>query len=89
MVYTQELPKLARLKDLSSGIESFPISGLGIAQQAEHLGYGDDIVGFVELFSESLVFNSRTDFLEHCRLLESLLREEAVAAPERLRSPQD
>lgn len=89
MTYQKTLPKLKNLRHLASEIESFPITGLGIAQCAEHLGYDDGTVNFLKLFSSRMVFNSRADLIYQCSLLERLLREEAETPLERLRSPQD
>lgn len=89
MTYTEQLPRIKSLKLLAGEIKNFPITGLGIAQYADHLGYNGQVADFIKLFSEGIVFNSRTDFLEHCRLLERLLKEERISVPEHLRSPQD
>jgi hypothetical protein len=88
MVYTEQLPKIKNLQLLANKVTGFPISRLGIVQQAEHLGYDEQIIDFLRLFSEQLVFNSRTDFLEHCRLLERLLKEERDSIPESLISSE-
>jgi hypothetical protein len=88
MMYAKQLPKIYSLKLLAKQTKNFPITGLGIAQYAEHLGYDEGVVDFIKLFSGEMVFNSRTDFLEHCSLLERLLREERQTIPEHLRSPQ-
>jgi hypothetical protein len=89
MVATIELPKLDTLQALAKEIPYYPITGLGVAQWAEHLGYSDDVVEFIKLYSEKIVFNSRTDLLNHCRLLEKLLIEERKSVKEYIRSPQD
>ena len=82
MTYTERLPRIITLRELACEIKNFPISGLGIVQYAEHLGYDNQIINFIKLFSCKLIFNSRTDFLNHCSLLERLLREERRSEPE-------
>ncbi len=89
MIYTEHLPKIISLRLLAKKIENFPITGLGIAQYAEHLGHDEEIVDFIKLFSQGMVFNSRTDFLNHCSLLERLLKQERHSAPEHLISSED
>lgn len=89
MIYTEKLPRLDKLRRLATEIKNFPITGLGIVQHAEHLNYDNEIIDFLRLFSQNMVFNSRTDFLDHCSLLERLLKEERRSVPEHLRSPQD
>ena len=89
MIYTEQLPKIYSLRLLAKQIKSFPITGLGIAQYAEHLGYDEEMVDFIKLFSQGMVFNSRTDFLNHCSLLERLLKEERHSIPEHLNSSED
>lgn len=89
MISSEQLPKIYSLRLLSKQIKNFPITGLGIAQYAEHLGYGEEMADFIKLFSRGMVFNSRTDFLDHCSLLERLLKEERHSAPETLISPED
>ncbi len=87
-MYTEQLPRINDLKLLAQEIKGFPITGLGITQYAEHLGYDDETIDFLNLFSRHLVFSSRTDFLHKCSLLEKLLKEERRSVPEQLRSPQ-
>ncbi len=89
MIYAEQLPKIYSLRLLAKEIKSFPITGLGIVQYADHLGYGKEVADFIKLFSQGIVFNSRTDFLDHCSLLERLLKEERRSNPEHLKSPQD
>ena len=89
MIYAKKMPRINSLRQLAVGIEDFPISGLGVVEFAEHQGYSDEIVDFLKLFSQRLVFISRADFLQHCSLLERLLREESHSVPEHLRSPQE
>ena len=89
MIYTEHLPKIISLRLLAKKIENFPITGLGIAQYAEHLGHDEEIVDFIKLFSQGMVFNSRTDFLNHCSLLEKLLKQELHSIPEHLISSED
>ncbi len=77
MVYTQaQLPKLKNLRRFALAIKSFPITGLGVIQYAEHLGYDDETINFLKLFSREMIFNSRSDFLNHCALLERMVKEE-------------
>lgn len=89
MTYAQSLPRIGDLRQLAKEVISFPINGLGIVQYAEHLGYDDHTIDFLKLFSKYRTFNSRTDFLRHCSLLERLLKEEHRSVPEHTRSPQD
>lgn len=89
MIYTKTLPQVSELRQLALNIRDFPITGLGIVQLADHLGYDEKVTDFIKLFSQGIVFNSRTDFLDHCSLLERLLKEEYRSVPEHLRSPQD
>ena len=89
MTYEKSLPKLKELRQLASGIKTFPITGLGIVQYAEHLGYDDNTVNFLKLFSSRLIFNNRTELIYHCSLLERLIREETKMPVEHLKSPQD
>lgn len=89
MIYTERLPRLNSLRLLAKEIRNFPITGLGIVQHAEHLGYDKETIDFLGLFSQGILFNSRNDFLNQCSLLEKLLEEERNSVPEHLRSPQD
>ena len=89
MIYAKKMPRINSLRQLAEDIKNFPISGLGIVEFAEHQAYSDEIVDFLKLFSKRIVFISRTDFLQHCSLLERLLREEQHSVPEHLRSPQE
>ena len=89
MIYTEQLPRVITLQELADKIKNFPISGLGVVQCAEHLGYDEKTINFIKLFSRRLIFNSRTDFLNHCRLLEGMLREERHSMPEHPQNPQD
>ena len=89
MIYTEHLPKIISLRLLAKRIENFPITGLGVAQYAEHLGYDEEMVDFIKLFSQKMVFNSRTDFLDHCSLLEKLLKQERHSVPEHFISSED
>ncbi|PJE65523.1 hypothetical protein COU91_01260 [Candidatus Saccharibacteria bacterium CG10_big_fil_rev_8_21_14_0_10_47_8] len=88
-MYTEQLPRINSLKLLAREIRNFPITGLGIVQHAEHLGCDKEIIDFLRLFSQGILFNSRNDFLNQCSLLEKLLEEESQSVPEHLRSPQD
>lgn len=76
MSYSEILPKLGELKELSAQVKNFPISGLGVLQLAEHTGYPGQTLDFLKLFSARLVFKSRTDFMNRCSLLERMVREE-------------
>lgn len=87
MTHVQIMPHTSDLSRLAEQVADFPITGLGISQYAEHLGYNDGVTDFVNLFSKEVIFTSRTDFLEHCRLLKKLLVEELGSVPEQLRSP--
>ena len=89
MVFTEQLPKIKDLRRLSKEIRNFPITGFGIVQCAEHSGYDEETLDFLKRFSKRLVFQSRTDFINHCGLLEDLVRQERASLPEHLRSPQD
>jgi hypothetical protein len=80
---------MSKLHLLAKQIKSFPITGLGIVQCADHLGYDDEAINFLKLFSQKMVFNSRTDFVNHCSLLERLLKEERQSVPEYLSCAQD
>lgn len=88
MIYTKKLPLVKQLQQLAGEVKDFPITGLGIAQYAGHLGYDEATIDFLNLFSKKLVFTSRSNFLENCSLLERLLKEERNSPPEHLRSPQ-
>lgn len=83
------LPRSGELRSLASQVRNYPITGLGIVQHAEHLGYDDATIKFLKLFSKHMVFACRKDFLEYCILLKRLLKEEYKAEEEHLRSPQD
>ena len=89
MVTPQTLPAMNDLRQLSREVHEYPVSGLGISQHAEHLGYGDDVIDFTKLFSQRTFFSSRSDFINRCSLLERLLKEQSKASVEHLRSPQD
>ena len=88
-MYTKKMPQINSLRQLATDIENFPISGLGIVEFAEHQGYSDEIVDFLKLFSRRIIFISQSDFLQHCSMLERLLREEQHSVPEHLRIPQE
>ena len=89
MIYTQHLPHLNNLQRLAKQIQDFPITGLGVVQYAKHLGCDEEIINFFKLFSQKIVFKSRSDLLNRCNLLEKMLNEERQAPPEHLKSPQD
>ena len=89
MIYTEKLTKLATLRQLAWQIKNFPITGLGIVQSAEHMGYDDETIDFIELFSGRRVFNSRSDFMYHCRLLNMLLKEEKCSLAEHSASSEE
>jgi len=89
MFATTELPKLDILEHLANEIQYYPITGQGVAQWAEHLGYDDNVVDFIHLYSDKILFNSKTDLIHHCRLLERLLKEEEKATKEYIRTSED
>ena len=76
MQYVKRMPAIKELRELAREINAYPITGLGIAQYAEHLGYDGETVDFVKLFSRNMVFVNQADFVDHCALLERLLIEE-------------
>jgi len=78
MQYTKRMPAIKELRQLAREVENYPITGLGIAQYAEHMGYNDDTVDFIKLFSRKMVFVNQADFVDHCSLLERLLTEESM-----------
>ncbi len=82
-------PKMFELRRFALKIMSFPITGLGIVQYAEHSGYPNQLIDFVKLFSGRTVFNSRSGFLESCRLLKNLMRQEKLSLIERPREVED
>ena len=84
MKYTKELPQIRDIERLAIRIRNFPITGLGIVQSAEHIGCTDEIIDFLKLFSERIVFKSRAEFVNYCGLLSGLLYEESPAEPELL-----
>ena len=88
MRYGKRLPKIKELRQFASEVRDFPITGQGIVQYAEHLGYDDWTINFLNLFSRRMVFNSRSDFIQHCSLLERLLRQSKQTPVERVLSPQ-
>jgi len=89
MQYTKRMPAIKELRQLAREVENYPITGLGIAQYAEHMGYNDDTVDFIKLFSRKMVFVNQADFVDHCSLLERLLTEESKQPYENLKSPQE
>jgi len=92
MIYTKKLPQIKGLQQLAEDIdvtEDYPISGLGVLQFAEHRGYGDEVLNFLMLFSKKIIFISRNDFLQHCSLLEKLLREEKRSDPDEFRNLEE
>ncbi len=89
MIASIRLPAIGTLRLLADDILDYPVTGLGVTQWAEHMGYEDDVVGFTKLYSKNIVFKSRSDFLNHCRLLGRLLKEESKSVKEYTRSPQD
>ena len=88
MMRTQNLPKLNELRSLGYEIKDYPISDLGIIQYAERLGYDQKIIDFLKLFYHQMIFNSRSEFLSYCSLLERMMKQELESEPEILRSPQ-
>ena len=71
-----KFPKIGSLKALSEDLLVYPVSTLGIRQQAERMGLGRNMTDFLDLISDKLVFANRDDFLDYCLLLERLLKEE-------------
>lgn len=89
MVYLNQLPKMSDLHGFCRDVKNFPVSGAELVSHAEKKRYSRDVIDFIGLFSKSIVFKNRTDFLSHCSLLEQLIKDERRASPEQLRSPQD
>lgn len=89
MQQTQSLPRIKELQQFAYTIKNFPITGLGIVQSAEHMGSDDRVVDFVKLFSDRVVFFSRLQFMQTCRLLKKLIKEEVTAPRELQRKVED
>ncbi len=89
MIYTAQLPKLKNLQQFAYMIRNFPITGLGIVQYAEHLGVDDQTIDFLKLFSQEKSFHSRSDFLNHCTLLERMVKEERRQPAEYLTAAEE
>lgn len=87
MIYAKGLPTMGDLQRLAADIRNYPISDLGVIQFAEHSGYDDNMVNFLKLFYRQIIFHSRTEFLNYCRLVRKLMAVERQLPAEQLRSP--
>lgn len=74
---TFRFPKIGTLRAVAENLLVYPVSILGIRQQAEHMGLHHEMTDFLDLISDKLVFANSDDFLDYCLLLERLLKEEA------------
>ncbi len=82
-------PKINKLTSLSRLVSAYPISTAGLIQYAEHGGLNDNLVEFLRLFPEEMVFETKDDFMNRSRLLAELMSEFDKCPREQLRSPQE
>lgn len=91
MVFKAHLPELADLCRIAGSIESYPASPDIVAKAAASLGYGSNIIEFINLFSneDSVEFENRIDFYTRAAELAMLICEERITPKEVQRNPQD
>lgn len=69
MQYDQPLPSIRKLKKLAEWDGPFPMKSYRLIISADRYGFDDDIIWFLKLFPHDEVFQTRSDFLEHCKTL--------------------
>ncbi len=87
-MYTKSLPSIRTLRSLAEIDGPFPIHCRHVVIAAERFWFSDKVINFLQLFPPNEVFRSRDDFVERCKQMEVLIRQEQKAPPEMLRSPQ-
>lgn len=91
MVFKPELPELADLCRITRSVKSYPTSTDTIAEVARDLGYGSNVIEFINLFPHGRgdKFESRADFYTRAAELAMFICEERISPKEELRSPQN
>ena len=88
MAYTQKLPSLRIMRFLADIDGPFPIKNRHVVLAARRFRFDDNVINFLQQFPADEIFASRDDFVERCRDLEILIRQEQESPQEILHSPQ-
>jgi len=86
-VYYKPLPSIRSIRQLAELDGPFPMHCQHIVSAAERFWFGDSMISFLKLFPPDEPFQTRDEFVERCKQLELLIREEQETSPELLRSP--
>ncbi|HET7673502.1 MAG TPA: hypothetical protein VFK11_03260 [Candidatus Saccharimonadales bacterium] len=87
MNYNKPLPKPEDLNRFANAVDTFPISVQRTVNIARTLGYKNDLIEFLKLFSGE--FESRADLYARTTELVLLIREENKQPGEGMLSQQD
>lgn len=88
MTYDKRLPSMRKLKKLADLDGPFPIKNHYIVLAAQRFKFDEEVIDFLNLFPRDEIFKSRSDFVERCEELETLISSELDMPMEILHSPQ-
>jgi len=91
MVFNEKLPELHDLCRIAGSVKSYPVSPEELAKNAKDLGYGKNVIDFINLFIDRKrgTFESRSNFYTRAAELALLICEEREQPKENFLSPQD
>lgn len=87
MVYQAQMPSLDELEKVYGNVAESPAAVADLVARAKSIGCSRDVVDFINLFSNSRVFENRKAFLDECVVLERMIQQERESPPEILKNP--
>ena len=91
VVFKEKLPELNDLCRIAGAVGNYPASIEAVVSTAKNLGYGKNVIDFINLFSEQKPdkFESRIDFYVRAAELAMLICEEREQPKDGWLGPQD